>query len=79
MGSNRQHMGKQGVVMSRFDKLFEDISQRADSPEIVEFALTEMYKLLLKYTGEKDEKVVVVKPRSNVNVQYRNGAGNPLG
>ena len=72
--------------MSRFDKLFEDISQRADSPEIVEFALTEMYKLLIKNIGEDDEKVqegdrfVAVDDGSNVvRLRRINGTRDSLG
>ena len=66
--------------MSRFDKLFKDISKRARNPEATEFALTEMYKLLIKYIGEENEKVVASLNGSNViRLQRINGAGNTLG
>ena len=76
--------------MSRFDKLFKDISKRARNPDEVEEILLILLDKVIKYqtmienimeiTGGLNEKVVAsIDSGDVVELRRVNGAGNTLG
>jgi hypothetical protein len=47
--------------------MIREVKERALYPDYVEFAILQMFNLLIKYTeGEKNEKVVVCIGRDNL-------------